>query len=99
MEYTEYWHYLGCHIMKAVSILFQIPAGDFLDKTSYKKTVTTIALLVSSVTTACIGWTDNFWVVLAAKAIEGLAAAIFLPALMSFLFGICTHAQEIPRFV
>lgn len=86
-------------VMNVVSILFQIPVGDFLDKTPYKKTVTVIALLVASITTACVGWTENFWVVLVAKAIEGVAAVIFLPALTTFVFGICTVTEEIPRFI
>ena len=86
-------------VMNAVSVLFQIPVGDFLDKTPYKKTVTAIALLVASITTACVGWTENFLVVLVAKGIEGVAAVIFLPALTTFVFGICTVTEEIPRFI
>lgn len=86
-------------VMNLVAIIFQIPAGDFIDKTSYKKTIAMVTLLVVSVTTACVGWTSNFWVVLLAKSIEGFVSAIFLPVLMSFLFGICTTAEEIPTFI
>jgi len=85
--------------MNLAAILFQLPAGDFIDKTSYKKTITVTALLVSSVTTACVVWTSNFWVMLVAKMIEGVATATLLPSLISILFGICTTAgKEIPRF-
>mmetsp|Transcript_6521 Transcript_6521/g.7306 ORF Transcript_6521/g.7306 Transcript_6521/m.7306 type:complete len:439 (+) Transcript_6521:32-1348(+) len=86
-------------VMNFAGIISQIPAGDFLDKTSYKKTTTIFAILVAAVTTACVGWTSNFWVVLTAKATEGIAAATFMPALMSLLFGICLTAEEIPNYV
>jgi len=86
--------------MTFATILFQIPAGDFIDKTSHKKTLTMTALLVASVTTASVVWTSNFWFILVAKMIEGIAAATFLPSLVSILFGICTTAgREIPQFL
>jgi len=85
--------------MSLAAVIFQIPAGDFIDKTSHKKSATMIAIVVASVTTACVAWTSNFWVVLVAKVFEGIAAAIFLPSLMSILFGICISVEDIPKFI
>jgi len=85
--------------MNLAAVIFQVPAGDFIDKTSYKKSTAVVAILVASVTTACVAWTSTFWVVLIAKVFEGIAAAVFLPSLMSFVFGICIIVAEIPKFI
>jgi MFS family permease len=80
-------------------ILFQTPAGDLLDRTSYKKEIMAVAVLTASVTTACVAWTSTFWVVLTAKILEGFASTIFLPGLMTLLLGICVTEKEVPSFV
>ena len=72
-------------VMNINMIVFQTPAGDFLDKTAYKKLVMATAVLTAAVTTTCVVWTDSFWIVLTAKIIEGCASTIFLPGLMTLL--------------
>jgi len=86
-------------VMNITMIVFQTPAGDFLDKTSHKKLVMSTAVLVAAITTTCIVWTDSFWVVLTAKIIEGCASTIFLPGLMTLLLGICLTEAEVPAVV
>jgi len=86
-------------VMNLIMIFFQTPAGDLLDKTSYKKTITIVSILVASITTASPAWTNSFWAVLVLKSLEGVAATIFLPALMSLLLGICVTDNEAPTFI
>ena len=86
-------------VMNVVMIVLQTPAGDFLDKASRKKIITAVAILVASITTAAVAWTSNFWAVMFIKAIEGAASTIFLPALMSLLYGICLTKSEVPSFI
>ena len=49
---------------------------------------------MTAITTTSEAWTSNFWIVLVAKAIEGLAATVFLPALTFLLFGIIKTKKE-----
>jgi len=86
-------------VMNLIMIFFQTPAGDLLDKIHYKKTVTILSILVASITTASPAWTNTFWIVLVLKSLEGIAATIFLPALMSLLLGICLTESEVPTYI
>lgn len=86
-------------VMNLAMLIFQTPAGDLLDKTRHKKQITALAILVASFTTVMVVWTSNFWVILAAKVVEGISATIFLPALMSLLLGICLTQKEVPAFI
>ena len=86
-------------VMNLLMITFQTPAGDLLDKTTYKKTITAIAILVASVTTTAVVWTSTFWIVLIMKCVEGLAATIFLPALITLLLGVCSKKEEEATFI
>merc|ERR1719401_945442 len=86
--------------MNMAMLIFQTPAGDLLDKAKKeKKTITTIAILIASVTTVMVIWTSNFWAILVGKTIEGISATIFLPALMALLLGICETEEEVPMFI
>jgi len=82
-----------------VMIAFQTPAGDLLDKSSKKKVLMVVSLIVASITTASVGWISEFWIVLVIKMIEGLAATVFLPGLLSLLLGICLTKEETPKFI
>ena len=62
--------------------------GDLMDKTNHKRLITAIAVLTASITTASVAWKSDLWFILIMKALEGVAATIFLPALMSLLLGI-----------
>ena len=86
-------------VMNITMIVFQTPAGDFLDKTPYKKLVMATAVLTAAVTTTCVVWTDSFWIVLTAKIIEGCASTIFLPGLMTLLLGLCLTEAEVPAVI
>jgi len=86
-------------VSNAVMVLFQTPIGDAVDKISYKRSLMVVSILIASVTTTCIAWTSNTWIVLVAKVIEGLAATVFLPGLMSLLLGISLNEGEVPRLV
>jgi len=86
-------------VSNVVMILFQTPAGDLLDKSSHKRGLMATSILVASITTASVGWTSNFWIVLVIKTVEGLAATTFLPGLISLLLGICLTKEETPRFI
>ena len=49
---------------------------------------------MTAITTTSVAWTANFWIVLVAKAIEGLATTVFLPALTLLLFGVIKTKNE-----
>ena len=85
-------------VMNLLMLVLQTPAGELLDRTHRKKTITAMATLVAAVTTTMVVWTDNFWAVLFAKALEGAAATIFLPGLMSLLLGVVPK-ERIPKVV
>jgi len=86
-------------VMNTIMLVAQTPVGDILDKTTSKKMITSVAVLIAAITTTSVAWTSNFWFVLVAKAIEGLAATVFLPALTLLLFGIIKTKKEAPIFV
>jgi len=86
-------------VMNMVMLVAQTPVGDILDKTTNKKMITAVSVLIAAITTTSVAWTSNFWIVLVAKAIEGLAATVFLPALTLLLFGIIQTKKEAPKFV
>jgi len=75
-------------LLNIVMLVSQTPSGALLDNSEYKKSITVVATLVAAVTTAGVVWSSEFWVVMLLKACEGIAAAIFLPALMSLLLGV-----------
>jgi MFS family permease len=85
-------------VMNILMLVLQTPAGDFLDKTRFKRTVTAAATLVAAVTTCSVAWTSELWAILTLKALEGVAATIFLPALMSLLLGVIPEA-DVPATV
>ena len=64
-----------------------------MDKTNHKRLVTAIAVLTASITTASVAWKSDLWFIIIMKALEGVAATIFLPALMSLLLGICESPE------
>jgi len=86
-------------VMNIIMLVAQTPVGDILDKTTNKKMITAVAVFIAAFTTTSVAWTSNFWIVLVAKAIEGLAATVFLPALTLLLFGIIKTKKEAPKFV
>jgi len=86
-------------VMNIIMLVAQTPVGDILDKTTNKKMITAVAVFIAAITTTSVAWTSNFWIVLVAKAIEGLAATVFLPALTLLLFGIIKTKKEAPTFV
>jgi MFS family permease len=87
-------------VMNVAMVIFQTPAGDFLDKaTKGKKIVTTIAIIIAAITTTMVVWTSNFWAILVGKTLEGISSTIFLPALMSLLLGISKTDAEVPSFI
>jgi len=86
-------------VMNIIMLVAQTPVGDILDKTTNKKMITAVAVFIAAITTTSVAWTSNFWIVLVAKAIEGLAATVFLPALTLLLFGIIKTKKEAPKFV
>jgi len=87
-------------VMNMTMLVFQTPAGDLLDKTKKsKKIITTVAILIAAITTTMVVWTTNFWAILIGKTVEGLAATIFLPALMALILGICKTDAEVPTFI
>lgn len=75
-------------VTNGVMLVLQTPVGDFIDKTRHKRPITALAILVASVTTTAVAWTSELWAIIAIKAIEGAAATIFLPALMSLLLAV-----------
>jgi len=85
-------------IMNILMLVLQTPAGDLMDKTNHKRLITAIAVLTASITTVSVAWKSDLWFILIMKALEGVAATIFLPALMSLLLGIC-ESPEVPRMV
>jgi len=86
-------------VMNIIMLVAQTPVGDILDKTTNKKMITAVAVFIAAITTTSVAWTSNFWIVLVAKAIEGLAATVFLPALTLLIFGIIKTKKEAPKFV
>ena len=81
-----------------VQLVLQTPAGDFMDKTQNKKNVTALAVTTASVTTAAVAWTSTLWAVICIKAVEGAAATLFLPALMSLLLSVVPD-HAVPKMV
>ena len=64
-----------------------------MDKTNHKRMITAIAVLTASITTASVAWKTDLWFIILMKALEGVAATIFLPSLMSLLLGICESPE------
>ena len=85
-------------VLNVLMLVLQTPAGDLLDKTRFKRSVTAIATLVAAVTTCSVTWTSTFWAILLLKALEGVAATVFLPAIMSLLLGVVPEG-EVTRMV
>lgn len=85
-------------VMNLLMLLLQTPAGDLLDKMPYKRAVTAGATLVASITTMAVAWTSELWAIIIIKALEGAAATIFLPSLMSLLLAVVPDAA-VPKMV
>jgi len=97
-NWPAHWIGIISLVMNSIQFVLQTPAGNLLDTTSHKKSLTVVSLLVLSLCTICVVWTSNFWAVLAIKSIEGVSAVILFPALISILFGICPP-EDVARFV
>ena len=80
-------------VLNVLMLVLQTPAGDLLDKTRFKRSVTAFATLVAAVTTCSVTWTSTFWAILLLKGLEGVAATVFLPAIMSLLLGVVPEAR------
>jgi MFS family permease len=85
-------------VLNILMLVLQTPAGDLLDKTRFKRSITAFATLAAAVTTCSVVWTSSFWAILLFKALEGVAATVFLPALMALLLGVVPDA-EVTRMV
>jgi len=75
-------------VMNILMLTFQTPVGDIMDRTRHKKLITAASLVVGSITTASVAWNSRLYYVIPMKALEGIAATVFLPALMSLLLGV-----------
>jgi len=85
-------------VMNVIMIIAQTPAGDLMDKTIHKKLIVAASLLTASITTMAVAWTHKLYAIILIKAVEGIAASIFLPGLMALLLGVIPYA-DVPKVV
>eukprot|EP00316_Scyphosphaera_apsteinii_P012458 CAMPEP_0119299946 /NCGR_PEP_ID=MMETSP1333-20130426/1958_1 /TAXON_ID=418940 /ORGANISM="Scyphosphaera apsteinii, Strain RCC1455" /LENGTH=424 /DNA_ID=CAMNT_0007301555 /DNA_START=112 /DNA_END=1386 /DNA_ORIENTATION=+ len=97
-KWNPVWIGIVSLVMNGMMLVLQTPAGDFLDRTHYKRLVTASATVVAAVTTASVAWTSELWIIVLLKALEGAAATIFLPALMSLTLAVVPE-KAVPHVV
>lgn len=77
-------HSDGC----VISSTNAFAAGDFIDKTTFKRPLLAAATLVAALCSCIIVFTDSFWVLATKSVIEGIAASVLDPGRTGLTLGI-----------
>ena len=79
--------------MGVAAVVFQTPAGAWIDRTRHKRlALAAAALAVAAGTVAMVG-APSFAVILAAQGVIGAASAVFGPAVAALSLGLVGHAR------
>ncbi len=83
--------------MTVGSLIAQTPAGALIDRIFHKRYIVVAAAIAVSLSCLVLAATTDFYVIVGAQAIAGVAADIFLPAVAALSLGLVGRRQFAQR--